>query len=203
MITIKDFTEGNEELFGDLLNQAPWLITGRIKEILNALLQSTPEEYKIQNNIAIHFSSIIEEGAVIKGPAWISEGCFIGSGSYLREGVFLAKNVSIGPGCEIKSSILFAGTRLAHFNYIGDSIIGCDVNFEAGAVIANHYNERKNKNISVICNSKSINTEVQKFGAMIGDYCSIGANAVLSPGTLLGKNFIVKRLELIEQNPVK
>jgi NDP-sugar pyrophosphorylase family protein len=203
MVTIKDFTVGNEALFGDLLKQAPWLIIGQIKKTVSALLKNTYDEYKIQNNIAVHDSAIIEEGAVIKGPAWISEGCFIGSGAYLREGVFLAKNVSIGPGCEIKSSILFAGTRLAHFNYIGDSIIGCDVNFEAGAVIANHYNERKNKNISVICNSKSINTEVQKFGAMVGDHCRIGANAVLSPGTMLGKNAIVKRLELIEQNPVK
>ena len=38
-----------------------------------------------------------------------------------------------------------------------------------------------------------------KFGALIGDGTRIGANAVLSPGTILAPNSIVKRLELVEQ----
>jgi acetyltransferase-like isoleucine patch superfamily enzyme len=34
---------------------------------------------------------------------------------------------------------------------------------------------------------------------LIGDHTKIGANAVLSPGTLLAKKSIVKRLEFVEQ----
>jgi UDP-N-acetylglucosamine diphosphorylase / glucose-1-phosphate thymidylyltransferase / UDP-N-acetylgalactosamine diphosphorylase / glucosamine-1-phosphate N-acetyltransferase / galactosamine-1-phosphate N-acetyltransferase len=64
---------------------------------------------------------------------------------------------------------------------------------------ANHYNERADKKITVLYNSALINTGVIKFGALVGDNCKIGANAVLSPGTLLTKNTIVKRLELVEQ----
>ena len=44
-----------------------------------------------------------------------------------------------------------------------------------------------------------INTKAIKFGALIGDAAKIGANAVLSPGSLIDKKQIVKRLELIEQ----
>jgi UDP-N-acetylglucosamine diphosphorylase / glucose-1-phosphate thymidylyltransferase / UDP-N-acetylgalactosamine diphosphorylase / glucosamine-1-phosphate N-acetyltransferase / galactosamine-1-phosphate N-acetyltransferase len=88
---------------------------------------------------------------------------------------------------------------LAHFNFIGNSIIGSNVNVEAGAVTANHYNERADKQIEVLYKGEIIKTNTHKFGALIGDGCKIGANAVLSPGTLLVKNTIVKRLEMVEQ----
>jgi acetyltransferase-like isoleucine patch superfamily enzyme len=34
---------------------------------------------------------------------------------------------------------------------------------------------------------------------LVGDDSKIGANAVLSPGTILEQNFIVDRLELVKQ----
>lgn len=88
---------------------------------------------------------------------------------------------------------------MAHFNYIGNSLIGQNINFEAGSICANHYNERKNKNISVKYKDNIINTNSDKFGSLLGDHSKVGANAVLSPGTILDKNTIVKRLQLIEQ----
>jgi UDP-N-acetylglucosamine diphosphorylase / glucose-1-phosphate thymidylyltransferase / UDP-N-acetylgalactosamine diphosphorylase / glucosamine-1-phosphate N-acetyltransferase / galactosamine-1-phosphate N-acetyltransferase len=141
----------------------------------------------------------VEIGAVLKAPIIIGKNCFVGANAYLRGGVFLDDGVKIGPSCEIKSSIIFSKTSVAHFNFIGDSIVGSNVNIEAGAVTANHYNEKADKQIEVLYNSAVIKTNTSKFGALIGDACKIGANAVLSPGTLLAKNTIVKRLELVEQ----
>ncbi|MDZ7614087.1 MAG: hypothetical protein U5K51_10655 [Flavobacteriaceae bacterium] len=46
---------------------------------------------------------------------------------------------------------------------------------------------------------KLIQTNTEKFGSLVGDGCKIGANAVLSPGTILSKNTVVKRLELVDQ----
>ena len=117
----------------------------------------------------------------------------------MRNGVYIGNESSVGPCCEIKASIIFNQTKLAHFNFIGDSLLGNNVNFEAGAIIANHYNERSVKEISVLYQSNIIKTNTIKYGALIGDDCKIGANAVLSPGTLLNPNSIVKRLELVEQ----
>ncbi len=48
---------------------------------------------------------------------------------------------------------------------------------------------------------RQVSTGMEKFGALVGDYCKIGANAVLSPGTLLERKSIVGRLVLVEQNP--
>jgi len=176
-----------------------WHIVARIQNHIEESLKNLSSNYTIKNNIAIHRLARIEEHVIIKSPAIISENCFIGSHAYLRGGVILLPDVSIGPGCEIKTSILFPKTALAHFNFVGDAILGSNVNMEAGSIIANHYNERENKMIHVLDHGKIIETGVIKFGALVGDGSKIGANAVLSPGTLLPQKSIVKRLELVEQ----
>lgn len=83
---------------------------------------------------------------------------------------------------------------------MGDSLIGTDVNLEAGSVIANHHNDRSDKDVWVCDENVFFNTGVTKFGALIGDHSRIGANAVCSPGTVLPPHAIVRRLELVEQD---
>ena len=117
----------------------------------------------------------------------------------MRGGVLLAERVTIGPSVEVKSSFAFAGARLAHLSFIGDSVIGADVNIEAGAVLANRWNERADKRIFVTVDGRSVDTGLEKFGALVGDRSRIGANAVLSPGTILPPDSIVPRLALVDQ----
>ena len=105
----------------------------------------------------------------------------------------------VGPGCEVKTTMIFKQSVLAHFNFVGDSIIGQGVNMEAGSVIANHFNERADKTIHVVIKDLKTPLPIVKFGALIGDHCRIGANAVLSPGTVLEPGSVVKRLQLVEQ----
>jgi NDP-sugar pyrophosphorylase family protein len=200
MIKIAAFVNEFSVSFPEQLKLLPWEFTGNISEILTEKIARLGKEFEIKNEIAIHKTATIEKGAVLKGPVIIGENCFVAANAYLRDGVYLGKSVVIGPSCEIKSSLIFSNTCIAHFNFIGDSIIGSDVNFEAGAVIANHYNERKDKRIHAFYEMKNIDTQSEKFGALVGDHSKIGANAVLSPGTLLLPNTTVKRLELIDQN---
>ena len=177
----------------------PWQITANLEEILREYLPYLGKDYRIINNQAIHHSSRIEPGVIMKGTVIIGADCFLATGVYLRGGVFLDNKVSLGPGCEIKSSVIAQGAAIAHFNFIGNSLIGNHVNFEAGSVIANHCNEREDKRIFVAVNNEILNTGLDKFGALVGDNSKIGANSVLSPGTILIPGSIVKRLELIEQ----
>lgn len=176
----------------------PWTLLPN----LTALVTSLIEQRGIQSaspGIFVDATARIEDGATIKGPAFISAGCFIAAGAYLRGGVFLDQKVSIGPGCEVKSSILFEGAALAHLNFVGDSVIGARVNFEAGAHTANHWNERQEKEVSVRTSQGLVRTGLSKFGAIVGDDTRIGANSVLSPGTLLLPRTVVPRLSLVEQ----
>lgn len=199
MIQINRYIRQFNVHFPGLKQDAPWSVTTNIGKILLDKIKTLNSDFKIFNEMAIHKSVIIDSHAIVKGPAIISAGCFIGAHSYLRGGIFMDENVSVGPGCEVKTSFLFSRSALGHFNFVGDSLIGSGVNLEAGAVIANHYNERAEKNIIVVADGKSHATGVEKFGALVGDHSKIGANAVLSPGTILLPGTIVSRLQLIDQ----
>jgi NDP-sugar pyrophosphorylase family protein len=177
----------------------PWEVPASLPDALRILISHLASNFIIKDDIAIEKSAIIEEGVILKGPLIIGAGSRIGAHAYLRGGVYIGSFVTIGPGCEIKSSIIMDDSSAAHFNYIGDSLIGSHVNLEAGAIIANHYNEREDKDIYVRYADRTFNTFSKKFGALVGDHSKIGANAVLSPGTILPRHSIVKRLELVEQ----
>ncbi len=198
MILIADFISEFTYRFPSAASMLPWHFTTQLSEIISSAIEILDDGFIVENNIAVHRSALIETGVVIKAPAIINADCFVGAHAYLRGGVFLDTGVSIGPGVEIKTSYIGSKTSVAHFNFIGDSLIGSEVNFEAGSVIANHFNERKDKLISVKVNGNILETGVTKFGALVGDYSKIGANAVLSPGTILPRGSIVKRLTLLD-----
>jgi len=151
--------------------------------------------YNDSKNIFIGEGTIIEEGAMIKGPAIIGKNCFIGHGAYIRPCCLLADNVSIGHASEVKNSIILSGSAVAHLNYIGDSILGHKVNIGGGAKTANF--RLDGKTIPVKIRDQKIDTGLTKFGAILGDETKIGVNAVLNPGTVLGKRVFVYPLQLV------
>jgi NDP-sugar pyrophosphorylase family protein len=183
----------------DLAESAPWELTFGSVAIVERLLGRLDDGYSLSGNVAVHHSTIVEAGAVLKGPAIIGPGCFIAAGAYLRGGCWLERNCVLGPGAELKSSFLFAGSRLAHFNFVGDSVIGAEVNLEAGAIIANYRSDPPGRLISFTYRGKLIETGAERFGALVGDGCKVGANAVIAPGAILGPAIIVERLSLVDQ----
>lgn len=185
-----------------LADEQPWTIVENLCSTISKCIETLDGEYAIHDGVAIHKTAIIGHNVTIKAPAIISANCFVGSNSYLRNGVFLAPGAKVGISCEVKTSVMMECSAIAHFNFVGDSIIGHDVNIEAGAILANHYNEREDDTVYVLHHGERICTGLHKFGALVGDGCRIGANAVLSPGTLLTPKTIVRRLQLVEQDPL-
>lgn len=183
-------------------SECPWTVVGHLGDTIYSLIEALGDDYEIRDGVAIHRSAVIGHNVTIKAPAIISADCFVGSNSYLRGGVFMAPGAKVGISCEVKTSVLAERCAIAHFNFVGDSIIGCDVNIEAGAILCNHYNEREDDTVYVISDGQRISTGLHKFGSLVGDGCRIGANAVLSPGTLLKPRTIVRRLELVEQDAI-
>lgn len=198
MLALRDFIK-SFPLVG-LEGSVPWELTRDLAVLLEKMIGKLGTEFTVSGGIAIHKTAKIENGATLKPPVIVCADSFIGAGTYLRAGVYVDESVTIGPGCEIKSSIICSQSSIAHFNFIGDSIIGSGVNFEAGALTANYHNDRVEKEIIVHHNFLSVRTGVNKFGSLVGDGCKIGANAVLSPGTILPMNTIVGRLQLVDQS---
>jgi UDP-N-acetylglucosamine diphosphorylase / glucose-1-phosphate thymidylyltransferase / UDP-N-acetylgalactosamine diphosphorylase / glucosamine-1-phosphate N-acetyltransferase / galactosamine-1-phosphate N-acetyltransferase len=198
---IADYIESFERRFPFLASDVlPWDITSRMPALIAEIASNlTMSGFRGADGIVIHETAIVEPGASLQAPIIVAQGCYVAATAVLRGGVFLDRKVSIGPGCEVKAALIMAESALAHFNYVGDSIVGSKVNLEAGAVVANDLNEHELRDVVVYIGGVAIPTGVPKFGALIGDEVRIGANAVLSPGTVLEPREVVGRLELVDQ----
>lgn len=139
--------------------------------------------------ISIGKGTIIEPGVLIQGPCIIGNHCVIRHGAYIRESVICGDECQIGHSAEIKHSILLNQSSATHFVYVGDSILGNQVNLGAGVKCANLRLDRRE--VCVELNGKKIGTGLKKFGAIVGDRVQIGCNSVLNPGTLIGRESFV------------
>lgn len=136
--------------------------------------------------ISIGKGTVVEPGAVIKGPCIIGDNCEIRSGAYIRGDVIIGDHSVIGS--ELKHSILLSEVHVAHFNYVGDSILGNKVNLGAGVKCANF--RLDHAPITLKYRSEVITTGLKKLGAIIGDEAQIGCNCVTNPGTFIGKKVL-------------
>ncbi|MDR2539913.1 MAG: LpxA family transferase [Chlamydiales bacterium] len=183
----------HRELFNDL--KYPW---EALEQLSAYLLKQKLGKIEIDivsgvllvdsDKISIGSGTIIEPGAYIQGPCVIGRGCQIRQGAYIRGNVLIADQCVIGHGSEIKRSIFFNKAAAPHFNYVGDSILGGNVNLGAGVKCANY--RLDHQCISVYWGSQKIKTRLQKLGVCIGDNSQIGCNTVINPGTCIGKDVI-------------
>ncbi len=135
--------------------------------------------------ISIGEGTVVEPGAYIRGPCRIGKNCEIRHGAYIRGNFICGNHCVIGHATEVKNSIFLNRAQAGHFAYIGDSIIGNSTNLGAGTKCANL--RLDHKNISIQFGDKKFDSQLRKFGAIIGDDAQIGCNAVTNPGTLIGK----------------
>lgn len=136
--------------------------------------------------ISIGKGTVIEPGAYIKGPCLIGKNCTIRHGAYIRGNLITGDHCVVGHTTEIKNAIFLNHAVAAHFAYIGDSILGNDVNLGAGTKCANLRLDRAN--IAASVNGRKIDTGRHKLGAIFGDGSQTGCNSVTNPGTFFGKN---------------
>jgi len=136
------------------------------------------------NRISIAAGCSIEPRAVIVGPAILEEGVQIRTGAYVRQNVLLCAGSLVGAHSEVKGSILLPGAKAPHQAYVGDSILGRDVNLGAGTICSNVKNV--GREISFSAGGETYHTGLRKFGAILGDGCKTGCNTVLNPGVLMG-----------------
>src|SRR4051812_8175144 len=121
----------------------------------------------ISNQVFVGAGTIVEQGAVLKGPAWIGQNCHIRSGCYVRENVVVGDGVVMGNSCEFKNSIIFNEAQIPHFNYVGDSILGHKTHLGAGVILSNV--KLDHSEIFVTTADNKIGTGLTKFGAIVGD----------------------------------
>jgi bifunctional UDP-N-acetylglucosamine pyrophosphorylase/glucosamine-1-phosphate N-acetyltransferase len=141
-------------------------------------------------NATINGKVIMEEGAKIvhsyvEGCSYIGKDTVIGPNAYLRGFNSIGKNCSIGAGTTVKNSILFDNVNAKHLSYIGDSVLGNNVNLGSGTQLANfRFDEGY---INVLTEKGWVNTGRKKLGAVVGDNTKFGVLSCTMPGKLIGK----------------
>ena len=192
MYKINDLLDVEHTIAKKYLNnyEYPWQLINNIGNIIIEIGKSLDlSEYsQTKENVWIHKTAKIFESAYINGPCIIGAGTEVRHCAFIRGNALIGENCVVGNSCELKNVILFDNVQTPHYNYVGDSILGHKAHMGAGSITSN---VRSDKELIKIHAEQDIETGLKKMGAIIGDYAEIGCNAVLNPGSIIGRNSII------------
>ena len=195
---LTDFTNDkifdlNETIAAELFTQTTYawevlpLITGFIRKIGPTLPADRFEQRG--EDIWVAKSATVFDSAYIGGPCIIDEDATVRQCAFIRGSAIVGKGTTVGNSTELKNVILFNKCEVPHYNYVGDSILGYYSHMGAGSITSNVRSDKQS--ITVHDRGTDIPTGIRKIGAMVGDHAEIGCNAVLNPGTVVGRNSVV------------
>ncbi len=166
-----------------------WHYLKKAEKICSALKKKTAGKIEknvvIKGNVFVSKGAIIKSGSRIEGNVFLGEGTVVGPNAFLRGFVITGKNCFIGMS-EVKSSVFLDHSRAPHFNYVGDSILGENVNLGAGTKIANLRHDYKNVQVEIEGNK--VDSGQRKLGAVIGSNVKTGINASINCGCIVQNN---------------
>ncbi|WP_254862349.1 bifunctional sugar-1-phosphate nucleotidylyltransferase/acetyltransferase [Halovivax gelatinilyticus] len=176
-----------------------WLDVGRPWELLEAnewrieaLAESSPggsfegsvsDDATIVGPVVVEAGATVREGVTIEGPALIRSGVTVGPNAYVRGTTLIGEGARVGHAVEVKNSVLMSGASVNHLSYVGDSILGRDVNFGAGTVVANLRHDDEPVQLTV--KGERVSTGRRKFGVVLGDGAKTGIDSNLNAGVTL------------------
>lgn len=146
-----------------------------------------PENTWIDARAKIGQDTVIEPFVYIHGAVRIGRDCRIGPFAFLRHGTVIGDDVVLGVFTELKNTSLADGVRARHHSYLGDAVIGRNVNVGAGSITANFDGENVNR-------------------TTVGDGCYIGSGTVLiaplvlQAGANVGAGLVVSQQNVNEVN---
>jgi len=121
----------------------------------------------------VHPNSVLE-GVVTTG------ACDIGPFARLRPGTVLAAGCRIGNFVETKNARLGAGSKASHLTYLGDTVLGSEVNIGAGTITCNY--DGANKHQTTI-----------EDGVFVGSNTALVAPVTLHKGATIGAGSTISK----------
>ncbi len=191
MYKTEDLLDLNHSLAKDYLKnfEYPWqALKGISEEIIRIGKSLDKEKYdEVKENVWVAKSATVFESAYINAPAIIGENSEVRHCAFIRGAALVGDNCVVGNSCELKNVIIFDNVQVPHYNYVGDSILGYKAHMGAGSITSN---VKSDKTLVVVKDpsGEKVETEIKKFGAILGDNVEVGCNSVLNPGTIVGRN---------------
>jgi bifunctional UDP-N-acetylglucosamine pyrophosphorylase/glucosamine-1-phosphate N-acetyltransferase len=165
----------------------PWELLAANERRLGAAGRSVEGEVHpdadLEGAVVVEPGASVGPGTVVEGPVRIQSGASVGPNAYVRGATLVGPDASVGHAAEVKNSVLMRGATVAHLTYVGDSVLGRDVNLGAGTNVANlRHDERE---IRYTVKGRQVSTGRRKFGVVLGDEVHTGINTSLDPGVRL------------------
>lgn len=170
-----DLLSVNEEMLRAHSDEDPfWCIEGTVEAGV-----------VLQGPVRIEAGAVVRSGTYIQGPVVIQRDARVGPMAYLRASTVVGAGCHVGAHTELKNSILFDASNVPHLNYVGDSILGAQVNLGAGTKVANLRHDKGPVPVWTGADEKS-DSGRKKMGVVLGDGVKTGINVSLDCGTVAG-----------------
>ena len=193
MYTINEMYDLEHTLARDYLKQFtyPWEALKGIKDFIITLGNSLDKNEYIETSehVWVHKTAHVFSSAYLGAPCIIGPETEVRHCAFIRGSALVGANCVVGNSVELKNVIIFDHVQVPHYNYVGDSILGYYAHMGSGSITSNVKSDKKL--IVLHEDGNELETGLKKIGAMVGDYTEVGCNAVLNPGTILGRNCIV------------
>lgn len=144
---------------------------------------------RIEGSVHISEGVIVRPHTTIRGPTYIGPNTYIGNNVLVREYTSLGCNVLVGFGVEIKESLIYDETKVGRLCFVGDSVVGHNVDIGAGAQLVNR--SVAGESITSTIRGEPVIVPRTKYGAIIGDNAILSPNVSVYPGVKIGINSVV------------
>ncbi len=134
----------------------------------------------VLRNVTVGSATRIEANSVVED-AHIGASCSIGPFARVRPGTHMADRSRIGNFVETKKAQIGEGSKVNHLSYVGDAILGDNVNVGAGTITCNY--DGVNKHITRIGDGAFIGSDTALVAPV-----SVGANATIGAGSVISKD---------------
>ena len=171
----------------DMAESTTILKTRTVEQLmLEGVTIQDPASTVIYPGARIGKDTTIFSNTVIESDVEIGSNCQIGPFSRIRPYVYIGNDVEVGNFVELNRTKVGDGTKIKHHTYLGDAIVGKDVNIGAGTITANY--DGKNKNKTIIEDGAFIGV-----GAILIAPVRVGSKATVGAGSVVPKEHDVPK----------
>ena len=140
----------------------------KVKVGANCILKNC----SIGDNVEIKPNTMIDD-------AIVGENCSVGPFARIRPGTIMDKGSHVGNFVEMKKSTLGEGSKAGHLTYLGDTLIGKNVNIGAGTITCNY--DGVNKSQTIIHDNAFVGSNSSLVApVIIGETATVGAGSVIA-----------------------
>jgi len=151
--------------------------------------KNLPAGVHVQGFVYIHASVALPHTATLIGPLWLGEGTVVLPGAIVRGNVIAGNGCTLAAGGLFENCVLMDRVESTHLTHVSDSIVGTGVYLGVGATLASRRLEPRSARGR--SEDAGIEGSLERIGAIVGEDAVVGSQAVLDPGSLLGRRSLV------------